>query len=297
MPEVCEVVIASHFLTDSILDKKLINIKILSGRYTHQKLKGIELIKENKPLKIINIDTKGKFLWIVMENKEKEQIYLLNTFGMSGEWDNNKTKSSRLEFILDDDTRIYYTDQRNFGTVELTNDYKILEKKLNKLGQDFLKTDISNKNFIDQVRNFKYQNKNLYEVLMNQEQNKGLGSGLGNYLVPEVLYKAKLSPFRKIKDLSDKDIKTLLKSIKYITKLCYVNNHIGYMEAFGEYLKVHKKHLDSGKYPEYHEDIKLGKEEFEFKVYQQEKDLKGNKVKKDEIIKGRTAHWVPEVQK
>ena len=46
---------------------------------------------------------------------------------------------------------------------------------------------------------------------------------------------------------------------------------------------------------EYFKDVKISKT-FNFKVYKQEKDPKGNKVIKDTIIKGRTIHWVKSVQ-
>ena len=36
------------------------------------------MIKKNLPVKIKNINTKGKFLWFELENKNKEKIYLID---------------------------------------------------------------------------------------------------------------------------------------------------------------------------------------------------------------------------
>ena len=133
---------------------------------------------------------------------------------------------------------------------------------------------------------------------MKQDKKDALFSGIGNYLVAEILYDAKISPYRTIGSLSDNEIKSLSHSIKYLTKLSYYNNNDGYMLSFGEYSKLHKKYIDDGILPVFHTDVKLDKnDEFKIKVYRQTKDPDGNTVEKDEDInKGRTFHWVKNVQ-
>ncbi len=59
----------------------------------------------------------------------------------------------------------------------------------------------------------------------------------------------------------------------------------------------HAKLVSTGKYPDYLKSQKIGKEKFEFKVYQQKTDDLGNEVIGEKIITGRTAYWCPNVQK
>lgn len=304
MPEVCEIVITAQYLLTKLKGRYITGAKILSGRYTHQKLVGFDLIDKFSPLKINDINSKGKFMWFeLLYEKENINVYLLNTFGMAGSWGFKLDPSNRIEFSITNNDRsknytLYYTDPRNFGTLKLTTNYDDLLNKYNSLGTDLLKTEFTDQDFVNWVHDFKYKDKEIIKVLMNQEKNKGLGSGLGNYLAPEILYMAKISPFRTIQSLSNDDIIQLSKSIKYILKLCYTNNKTGYMVLFNNFIDKHKIGIKNHKYPDYHKDIHIGDNtEFEFSVYRKTKDPLGNPVKNDKIIDDRSTYWVPNIQK
>jgi formamidopyrimidine-DNA glycosylase len=310
MPEICEIVKTSQYLLTDLKGLIIVNCKVLSGKYLNKKkIKGINLIGKSSPLKIIDINSKGKFMWFELKSiKNNETIYIMNGFGMSGEWTYDKTSNSRFSIdikhkITDKDKiTLYFTDPRNFGNIEITNDINVINKKLTSLGRDLLKTNFSEAMFNTWIKEFldrKENNKNIpiYEVLMHQEKNKGIGSGLGNYLTPEILYMAKISPLRHIGSLKKIEINRLSKAIKYILKLCYANNKIGYMVLFEDFNNKHKEGIKKKIYPNYHSRTNIKNNEFEFKVYEQKTDPLGNPVKKVEIIKDRFAHWVPAIQK
>jgi formamidopyrimidine-DNA glycosylase len=107
--------------------------------------------------------------------------------------------------------------------------------------------------------------KEIVKILMEQEDNNAIGSGIGNYLVAEILYDAKISPHKTLVEIykNDKLIKSLTKSIKYITKLSYttsINEYSGQYKEFYDYIK-------EGKYDKFHDDIKLKKNDnFFFKI-------------------------------
>ena len=105
---------------------------------------------------------------------------------------------------------------RNFGTMKLCNRCD-LEKKLKKLGPDVITDKITARDFIDIVRSTK-QDKLIGLFLLNQNKI----SGIGNYLRSDILFHAKISPFRTLKSLSDKDLEVLLKSINHI--ICHSVN-------------------------------------------------------------------------
>ena len=116
----------------------------------------------------------------------------------------------------------------------------------------------------------------------------------GNYLVAEILYRAGISPYRSSSQLLDDDIQRLEYWIKYIVKLSYMDNHIGYMVNLEEeQSKIKRKN--------YHPTIKLKEKTFKFLVYRQKKDHYGNPVHADKIVgpegKKRTTYWVPAIQK
>ncbi len=278
MPEVCEVALTAEILNSKLKNKTLKSIKLISGRYTKIPPKGFDELKF--PYTIKSVNSKGKFLYFILENDEI--MYIWNTFGMTGYWSFEKSEHSRLAMKFDDDKvedgpsgKVYYNDQRNFGTFIFNDNETALKKKLTSLSPDYLKDDDFN---LEKLKNV---NKNITEVLMSQKY----GSGLGNYLTSEVLYRAKISPYQICNKMTNEQLKKLEKSIKYLTKKCYLKNNL-------EYLKLNYKPKH-----DYHKNVNVNDTDFEYKVYQQKEDPYGNIVKKDEIVKGRTMHWVPTIQK
>ena len=293
MPEGPEVIITTQYLNKKLKNKKIVDIIILSGRYTHQKLQGINLLK-NKNLSVKQINSKGKFIWFEMTDEKDNSIYLMNTLGMTGLWSFDENKSNRVKITIETKTgkikELYFTDPRNFGTITITSDKKVLDKKLNILAPDILRSNLTDKQLLELTKQFitkSRTNKNVVKVLMNQN---AIVSGIGNYLVAEILYEAKISPFTNLDELSLIRLKKLVHSMRKIAKMAYYDNITGYMENFKGFLKQ----SNSDTFYNYLPDIVAKK--FRFNVYQQEKDSKGNVVKRDEIVKGRIIHWVPDVQ-
>ena len=158
MPEISEVLITANFLNFTSKNYKITKINILGGRYKKHlnSLKGYDIIQKELPVKIKKINTKGKFLWFELSNKNKNKIYLLNTFGMGGSWGFSKEKHSNLEFIIKKGSNIkklYFIDPRNFGTICFGN-IDILNKKLNNLGSDFLREKLDHNILKKRIANY-----------------------------------------------------------------------------------------------------------------------------------------------
>lgn len=313
MPEVVEVCLTAQFLNKKFCGKLLTNIKIIGGRYSRHKMHGLDEFIENKPFIINKVDSKGKFLWFEITDKNNKNFFILNRFGLEGEWGLEKNKHSNVLFEIKNTNKdklydLYFTDSRNFGTLSITKNVNDLNKELNKLAPDFLKQEFTNNDFHERIKKYlgnsnSRKNQLIIKALMDQ---KALGSGLGNYLSVEILMDAKISPYTKLsviyrdKNLSDR----LARSIRYITKLSYMTAEVGYLEhldkSLYKFIKKQRQEINDGKKPEfsYHPNIKLEKnDKFIFKVYRQKTDPQGNEVKADKIIKGRTTYWVPTVQK
>ena len=305
MPELCEVVLTAQYLSTKIINKYITNLKILKGKYTHKELIGKDLL--SKKTKILNIDTKGKFMWFTLQNEETNKtFYMMNWFGLTGEWSFKTGASDRIVLDIENDDgkiyKLYYSDQRNFGILQFA-DLITLNKKINTLAPDYLKSNFTVNQFYDWFKQFldKYPNKSdmkIVELLLEQDKDKGIGSGVGNYLSAEILYRAKISPYRLLKDMSVNDIKTLGETTARVVKMCYMTNITGYMKKMADFVEIHKEKVESGYFPDYHPDIPINSlEDFEFLVYQQKKDKFGNEVQADNIAVGRTTYWVKEVQK
>lgn len=296
-----------HFLRDHLKGEKLGKLEVISGRYTHQDLNGRELMTDRLYL-VEDVQFKGKFLWFTLNDGGGGRVYMLNTLGMSGAWGFLPDRNARIGFDVQgndngDDfvERLYFADQRNFGTITITTDLGVLEGKLRRLGVDLLQTTMKTDELERHIaalaaRRDSRADKPIKAVLMEQEGSKGIGCGIGNYLSSEILYEARISPHRTLSSLAGPEIGSLAGSIKRIMKLAYQCNHTGYMERFGPYVDQHASGITTGRYPEYHPDVDLKGERFRFKVYDQKTDPNGFTVIRERIGNDRTVHWVREVQ-
>tara|TARA_B100001057_G_scaffold498549_1_gene605892 strand:- start:487 stop:1293 length:807 start_codon:yes stop_codon:yes gene_type:complete len=248
--------------------EKLTEINILSGRYLKKPLPGLKELKEDLPLLVQGVGVHGKFIYTIFENK----FNLWSTLGMTGSWQKVMTNHSRVEMVFESGKVIYFNDMRNFGTLRYCRDPKLLASKLESLGPDMLALDVENEIFISQMR--KNNHHNITKILMDQS----VISGVGNYIKAEALWLARLSPHRKISDISDSSLKILNKAIKSVMKESFVSGGAtirSYKDFFGE----------SGNYGN------------RFMVYNQKNDPDGNEVIKEKTPDGRTTHWVPEIQR
>lgn len=305
MPEVNEIRRFADFIKSKTLGKNITEINILNGRYKKHGAfdKYNELIK-NLPLKVIDVKTKGKFLYIILENN----FYLFSTLGLNGGWCylkkngkiyefsenmreyskylsqkqidqyyNNAINHLNVEFKTNNGS-LYYHDVLSFGSIKIVDNIGALEKKLSSIGPDIMDSDTNFELFYHQITKNKNLNKEIGIVLLDQKTI----SGIGNYLRCDVLYISKINPFKKVKYLSKIDIRKIYKNSKILT--------------WGVYDK--KKAIKLGiissstKFPSNYNKL--------FYVYNQTTDIFGNKVIKKELYEGsqkRFIYYVPKIQK
>ena len=102
-------------------------------------------------------------------------------------------------------------------------------------------------------------------------------AGVGNYVKAESLWLAKISPHRKIENLSSHEISVLNHSIQTVLRESLQNG--------GATLRTYKNF-----------DGSEGQYSSRFAAYNQKKDPDGNDIVKEKTADGRTTHWVPLVQ-
>ena len=288
MPEVCEVALTAEILNAKLRGKILTAFDFTSGRYGpgRKHPDSYDDFIENLPLKVRKVDSKGKFMWFDLVKQDDPTIhwYIWSTFGLTGMWSFTPQKFGRLQISsLQTNLIVYYSDMRNFGTFKFSQDKNELNKKLIGLGSDILKD-----NELDLSSIIKYK-KPIVAILMDQ---KKIGSGIGNYLVAEILYRAKISPHRKCNTLNETEIQKLTYFTKYMVKICYLYGGTEYMgHLVKETNKIPRK--------DYHPDIHIKKKDYSFifSVYRQTHDPHGNEVMAEKILNGRTTYWVPMLQK
>jgi formamidopyrimidine-DNA glycosylase len=133
---------------------------LTQDRYKKKLFDNYNLIKQKLPIKVIDVKTKGKFIYIILEN----DIFIFNTLGLFGSWcylgKNSKNFSfsqnlkdyskylskediesytknvinhRNVEFKIKDGS-LFFSDMLSFGTLKVVTDKNELEKKLKQIG-------------------------------------------------------------------------------------------------------------------------------------------------------------------
>lgn len=275
MPEGVEVKISADLIKPIMFGRKICNAAATrNSRYNSKEPKGLKEFKHDlyRGCQVVDIQAKGKFMYWTFSN----DWYLMNTFGMTGQWSQTKGQHPCFffEFWTEDYVdMMYFNDPRHFGTIQFTNSFHELQKKLDSLGWDPL-----NREFMDMasfvLSRMTQSKKPIGELLMNQE----VFAGVGNYIRAEALYESKISPWRISHDLKLDEKTSLCQALVKVMKESYAHQGATihtYKNSYGE----------EGKYSSC------------FKVYGQEKDPFGNPIKRETTPEGRTIHWCPAVQK
>ena len=276
MPEGPECAATAQSINNFMSGKVLTNVEVLSGRYTKKSPTGLTRFKAMLPTTCAGWGSKGKFIYGGFGPGGSEiQCFVWNTLGMTGHWSFSKQKHSRVRFDFEDETSIWYTDTRNFGTLKFAMNFEETEKKLFQLGPDPLLHDIDLDKFKQRLFNKnKKGEKTICEALMNQKTI----AGVGNYIKAEVLWLSKVSPLRTVKSLSGEEIRDLRDNIQSVIRTSFQNGGATIKSFYGP-------------------DGSKGTYSSKFLVYNQKFDPYNNNVVKTATPDGRTTHWVPEVQK
>ena len=274
MPEGVEVRLTAEEVSKYICNNQLVSIEILSGRYKrHGNPQGFGEISSQLPLTINKVCNKGKGIFFHFD----KDWFMYNTLGMTGQWTTTFQKHCNVKFVVQEPFpsletfTIYFRDIRNFGTLKFIQGKDKLELLENRLGPDMMDESTDFNVFTNRVR--KYNHKNITQVLMTQS----VVSGIGNYIKAEALYRAKISPHRLVKEISDESLLLLFHSVKDIMNESY--------QLQGNTFNTYRNFQSGG-----------GNFSSMLRVYRQDVDSNGYEVVKEKTLDGRTTHWVKEIQ-
>jgi formamidopyrimidine-DNA glycosylase len=272
MPELPEVARTAISLNNRLQDREILEVIIHSGRYIrHGDPIGLDKFRLDLPLKVESIKFYGKFILFDLIDRSGKKWWIWNTLGMSGGWRSEHSKHGHVELKTKDGS-VFFTDSRNFGTIKFINSKELTEKKISSIGPNHLANEISDDLF--EQRLMKFPESTMPEVLMNQN----LIGGIGNYIKAEILYRAGISPHRKVKDLDRSDFSKLNKATAEVVRSSFSNGGASFRSYYG-------MDWEEGNFP------------FYFKVYGRDICEKGHKVIRENTLDGRATWWVPEIQK
>jgi endonuclease VIII len=260
----------AKYIAKNFKNKRLRKMSVVGGRYKHHGLpKEMKEFQAALPMKLQDVYKKGKVIFFLFENNWCiiSRMGMVGWFSKPGE---NKIHESDPNVVFDfENGELHYFDFRNFGTLTFTQDPIKIYSQIDGIAPDVLDNKVKTGTIDERVHELvkKKPNMTLEELLMDQSL---LVSGVGNIIKSEVLYEAKLSPKRTVKEMSKDDWHRLFHSARKISKRV-----LKFLETrgldFDGYFKLHA-------------------------IYQRKTDPHGFPVKTHKAKDGRTTFWVPEIQ-
>ena len=229
MPELPEVEVVKRSLNKKILNLIIKKVKINDGRLRfkinkHQilKLLGKKIVKIERRSKflifkiecdlymLVHLGMTGKFFFINKKDKKFKTSFYYNLKGIKDE------KHDRVIFYLQDNQKLIYNDVRKFGFIKFIKRVELDQNAhLKHLGPEPLSPEFNIAYFKNYIMS---KERTIKDLLMDQK----FISGLGNIYANEILFYSGVKPFKKIKKLSDNEIKKIINlTKKLITKSIY----------------------------------------------------------------------------
>jgi len=210
MPELPEVETIRKDLEKELKGQTLINIKIFDPSFLlKNKVENLNTLIDTK---LLSVKRKGKYLIFLFE-KELLLFHLgLTGFFILQEKDLSFKKGQKHLILIFEFEKhmLNYFDIRKFGKIKKTSIKKSLYiKELEELGKDALEIGF------DEFKNiFKSKNRKVKDLLMDQK----VISGLGNIYTNELLFRAKVNPFKFSNELKEEEVERLFFQMKNLLK-------------------------------------------------------------------------------
>ncbi len=242
MPELPEVETIRRDLERKLIKKKLKEIHIHNPSFLEkQRVNQSEIyLLLGKVLE--NLHRKGKYLFF-----DFEEWVLVFHLGLTGALIlhqdhkvNNHTDTHSLLTLRFENLSLTYRDVRRFGKILLIPKAQ-LPDFLSNIGEDAL--EISLQYFAEKTSQYK---SNIKGFFLNQK----FISGLGNIYTDELLFRVKISPYRRACDLSSEEIQKLYATLRELLEeaIFYRGSSLrDYVDGEGKPGRFQERHLVYGK--------------------------------------------------
>lgn len=236
MPELPEVETYRRFLDELALHEPIAAVRVLDAHVLTVPETALRAALTGR--RLTGSRRVGKNLLLLLDQPAGAALTL--HFGMTGDVaayrdDVDRPRFVRVELMLTSGLRIGFVDPRKFGRVGLTTDVADF-LKAKRLGPDAL-DDLSPAHLAAALGRRK--SALLKSALLDQQ----LTAGLGNWIVDEVLFQARLHPARRCGELTAAETERLHEAIGYVLRTA-VTAEARYRDLPADFL-IHAREWDT----------------------------------------------------
>jgi formamidopyrimidine-DNA glycosylase len=181
---------------------------------------GSEVIDVRRRAKVLIIDLDSGYSLVIHLKMTGQMVYkdVSYRFGAGHPNDsligNLPDKSTRVEITFEDNSKLFFNDQRKFGWMKVVATPEIFQLPFFlKVGPEPLESDFTGKLFIGRIR--KRNNSNIKAALLDQS----VLAGIGNIYADESLWLARIHPLTKVSRLTDRKLRLLHGSLIEVLRL------------------------------------------------------------------------------
>jgi formamidopyrimidine-DNA glycosylase len=226
MPEMPEVETIARQLRESIIGKRMVEVKLSGLSLRKPVAKNFSSIVRGRS--IISIHRRGKYLLVELAPK----AFLLVHLGMSGrilylQRSSEGIKHVHAVFRFSDSTVLEYRDPRRFGLLAAYEATEIDQlPELLCLGMDPLDRRFTGKRLASCLCKSR---KAIKDFLLDQ----GMIAGLGNIYVCEALFEARIHPMRRCDTVTLEEVSCLAVAIQKVLLTAIKNNGTSFSDFLG----------------------------------------------------------------
>lgn len=205
--------------------------------------------RRTKGSSITGVSRRGKFILIECQKRDREVgLVLVVHLRMTGKFlylnaDDELPKHSHAIFYFDNDRRLVFRDQRQFGIMRLESATALSQSKgIAELAPEPFGTDFD----VAYLKTVLSRSRRSLKTLL-LDQTKVLG--LGNIYAAEALFRAGINPFKPAAELSSQRVARLHEAIKEVLEFAVAHIRGGfnleqgfsYAEAFERFWQVYER--------------------------------------------------------
>jgi formamidopyrimidine-DNA glycosylase len=272
MPELPEVETVRRGLSVLILDKRIASVSHDTSKSfpnapaeVNQFLLGARIIDIRRRAKVLLIDLSSEHTLVIHLKMTGQLVFRgEQVFGAGHPNDSLigelPDKTTRGIFEFDDGSHLYFNDQRKFGWVKL---YPTIEVPnidfMQKVGPEPLEDELTHEQFVQRVR--RRNGTTIKAAILDQT----VIAGIGNIYADEGLWGAYIHPARRVRDVTDKELYTLLDELRFVLRLAIEKggstdrNYVNAEGKRGSYIDFARVFRREGKACPRHPDVMIEK--------------------------------------
>jgi len=246
MPELPEVEHVVRALRRTVIGRQIVAVEVRLAKLISPTSTSI-FNRKLKNARIESIGRRGKYILIELDSNRVLAVHLR----MTGQFrvltpDDSLPPRAHAIFYLDDERRLVFRDQRQFGVMKLLARSQLSKTKgIKELAPEPFSDDFS---VAYLKETFARSRRTLKTLLLDQTR----VLGLGNIYAAEALFRARINPFKIASELSSRRVEHLHQAIRDVLRAAVSGNSarrlnlenpdgFSYGEAFGKVWQVYER--------------------------------------------------------